>query len=506
LFYGIFALILFSLILIAIEYRSRYSWFFLMMVVGIVVSLFSVLMYLAKFGNYDHISHKLFSLDYRIFMHLSARVKLPVSTLARVMNAGIALYLLAVPLFIYDFTHDSDFDRKRIAALLVLILYITWFYDPSRAYRMYINYHVMPRPELYATAMTSLHALNRLLLAWYLCYPVYILYRYMRRNTVRFIKRQILLLAACLTIIGALFFLILNTGPFMMSPRSAFATGFWSFGTIESVSSGYFIAIPIATVCALFCILLLLLNFRLESFIQTFTDRKIQRNIRGMNELLSDTLHSQKNLLFTMYVLSDPGGQRAPEEALKKIRELSEQSLNRTSEMLDSLRAIRYVFKTNDLVAVIEESIGKLSPPSHIRIELNKDVHPRQPLRCCFDQYHISRALVELLTNAVEAVERAGRPEGLIGIDLAIQFRWIFIIIRDNGTGIRKAAVKRLFEPYHTDKTGGRNWGLGLSYAYKVVKAHLGHIRIESKQGEGTMVQIMLPYRAGAECDPEYGC
>jgi signal transduction histidine kinase len=500
LFYGIFALFLFSLILIAVEYQSRYSWLFLMMVVGMVISLFSVLMYLAKFGNYDHISHRLLSLDYRIFLFLSAKVKLPVSTLARVMNAGIALYLLSVPLFIYDFTHNSDFNRKRIAVLLALILYITWFYDPSHAYRMYIAYHMMSRPGLYAGAMTFLHKLNQLLLVWYLAYPVYILTKYMRANTVRFIKRQILLLAACLAIIGSLFFTILNTGPFMMSPRSAFATGFWSFGAVEAVSSGYFIAIPIATVCALFCILLLLLNFRLESLIQTFTDRKIQRNLRSMNELLSDTLHSQKNLLFNMYVLTEPDGRRTPEEALAKIRDLADQSLRRTSEMLDSLRAIRYVFKTNDLVAAIEESVGKLSLPAHIGIELHKPLRPQEPLRCCFDHYHIGRVLIELLTNAVEAVEQAGRERGTIEIDLAVQFQWVFIIIRDNGAGIPKASLKRLTVPYYSEKTGGRNWGLGLSYAYKVVKAHLGHLRIESKQGEGTMVQIMLPYRVGAEC------
>jgi signal transduction histidine kinase len=53
--------------------------------------------------------------------------------------------------------------------------------------------------------------------------------------------------------------------------------------------------------------------------------------------------------------------------------------------------------------------------------------------------------------------------------------------------------LKHLFDPYYSDKTGTRHWGLGLSYAYKVVKSHWGHIRVESKWGEGTSVQIILP-------------
>lgn len=505
-FYGIFALILFSLILIAVEYQSRYSWFFLMMVAGLVITLFAMLLYLAKFGNYDHISLKFFNLDYRIFLYLSAKVKLSVSTLARMLNAGIALYLLAVPLFIYDFTHNSDFKRKWIAALFGVVLYITIFYDPSHAYRIFINYHVYTMPALYSGAVSFLHQLNRLLLVFYLSYPVYILYRYMRRNTIRFIRRQIFLLASCLAIIGGLFFAILYTGPFMMSPRNALATGFWSFGSIGTVSSSYYVVIPLLTVCALFCILLLLLNFRLESFIQAVTDRKIQKNMRRMNELLSDTLHSQKNLLFNIYILTKPEGGASPEDLLGKIRELTEKSLSRTSSMLDSLRMLRYVFRTNDLIDVIEDSIGKVSLPPGIDIVWNADAYSRDVMRCRFDSYHISQALIELLANAAEAVERAGRTKGVIGIDLAIQFRWIFIMIKDNGPGIPESARKRLFEPYYSDKAGGHNWGLGLAYVYKVVKAHLGHVRIESKPGEGTVIQIMLPYRKEEECCQKYGC
>ncbi|MFA6505729.1 MAG: sensor histidine kinase [Treponemataceae bacterium] len=499
-FYGIFALLLFSLILIAVEYQSRYSWFFLMMVAGMVITLFSILMYLAKFGNYDYISLKFFNLDYRIFLYLSAKIKLPMSTIARMLNAGIALYLLAVPLFIYDFTHNSDFKWKRIAALFGLVLYFIWFYDPSNAYRIYIGYRVFSLPGLFSNFMSALHQINMLILIIYLCYPIYILYRYMVKNTIRFIRRQIFILASCLAIAGGLFSTILYTGPFMMSPRNAFATGFWSFGTIEASASVYYVAIPIFTVCALFCILLLLLNFRLESFIQTVTDRKIQKNMRRMNELLSDTLHSQKNLLFNILILTKPENGSGPEEALGKIGKLVEQSLSRTSEMLDSLRALRYVFKTNDLIAVIEESIGKVSLPSHIAIAWNADAYPRESMRCRFDSYHVGRVLIELLTNAADAVVRADRTGGLIGIDLAVQFQWVFIIIRDNGTGIRKAARTRLFEPYFSDKAGGNNWGLGLSYAYKVVKAHLGLLRIESRPGEGTMIQIMLPFRKEQKC------
>ena len=45
----------------------------------------------------------------------------------------------------------------------------------------------------------------------------------------------------------------------------------------------------------------------------------------------------------------------------------------------------------------------------------------------------------------------------------------------------------------YSSKTAVTNWGIGLSYSYRVVKAHLGFIHIESKEGVGTELEILLP-------------
>jgi signal transduction histidine kinase len=261
--------------------------------------------------------------------------------------------------------------------------------------------------------------------------------------------------------------------------------------------SRFYPIIPLTTIGLLLLILLLLLNYRLGSLIHLFVDRKIHRGLSRMNEVLSDILHSEKNLLFRILILVRQMAQEqdSPELMLKTaetIRGLTEQSLKKTSETLDTLRDLRYQFRENSLFAVLDEAVSKANL-DQIAVLWDKSKWDTRLEKCRFDYYHMSQVLINLLNNAADAINAAGKKEGTIRIDVVIQFQWIFIIIQDNGTGIKKETLKHLFNPYYSNKIGTHHWGLGLSYVYKVVKSHWGQIQVESKWGEGTSMQIILP-------------
>lgn len=69
----------------------------------------------------------------------------------------------------------------------------------------------------------------------------------------------------------------------------------------------------------------------------------------------------------------------------------------------------------------------------------------------------------------------------------------ISISIKDNGPGIPKDMLAKIFQPFFTTKPTGQGTGLGLSLAYDIVKAHGGELRVETKEGEGTNFIIQLP-------------
>ncbi|MFN0134433.1 MAG: ATP-binding protein [Phycisphaerales bacterium] len=119
----------------------------------------------------------------------------------------------------------------------------------------------------------------------------------------------------------------------------------------------------------------------------------------------------------------------------------------------------------------------------------------------------VHQALMNLLTNAVEAVEPGrgvvtvrstfhapgARGEGSPGM--------VEIAVIDNGPGIPKERMQRIFEPFHTTK-GTRGTGLGLAVTKRIVEEHRGRIKVESAEGQGATFRILLPADSGRMIDP----
>jgi len=110
----------------------------------------------------------------------------------------------------------------------------------------------------------------------------------------------------------------------------------------------------------------------------------------------------------------------------------------------------------------------------------------------------LGRVLLNLINNAFYAVTDR-KSEGQDGYDPLVELStkrkadWVEIKVRDNGKGIPKSVLEKIFQPFFTTKPTGQGTGLGLSISYDIVKAHGGEILVESKEGEGTEFCIRLP-------------
>jgi len=68
------------------------------------------------------------------------------------------------------------------------------------------------------------------------------------------------------------------------------------------------------------------------------------------------------------------------------------------------------------------------------------------------------------------------------------------ISVKDNGNGIPKNVLDKIFQPFFTTKPTGQGTGLGLSLSYDIIKAHGGDIKVETKEGDGAEFVINLPF------------
>lgn len=110
------------------------------------------------------------------------------------------------------------------------------------------------------------------------------------------------------------------------------------------------------------------------------------------------------------------------------------------------------------------------------------------------DSRALHHVMLNLMTNAADALERHERPQ--IVVSIIQNGSWVEIKVNDNGKGMSEADHQNLFKPFSTVKTSGT--GLGLVIVKKMLASMSGDIGIESYQGIGTTVTISLP-EAGAE-------
>ncbi|HKC37306.1 MAG TPA: HAMP domain-containing sensor histidine kinase, partial [Chitinophagaceae bacterium] len=67
------------------------------------------------------------------------------------------------------------------------------------------------------------------------------------------------------------------------------------------------------------------------------------------------------------------------------------------------------------------------------------------------------------------------------------------IRVKDNGPGVPQKILDKIFQPFFTTKPTGQGTGLGLSLAYDIIKAHGGELKVETKEGEGSVFNIQIP-------------
>lgn len=112
---------------------------------------------------------------------------------------------------------------------------------------------------------------------------------------------------------------------------------------------------------------------------------------------------------------------------------------------------------------------------------------------CTLDPAQTAEALGNIVANAIEAM----RGQGELTVAWTAGKKELLLEIGDNGPGMDAAGLRRAMDPFYTTKAGGgANFGLGLPYAYQVMRKHGGSLHLRSKPGAGTRVTLTFPKRS----------
>lgn len=143
-----------------------------------------------------------------------------------------------------------------------------------------------------------------------------------------------------------------------------------------------------------------------------------------------------------------------------------------------------------DLVREVLRDAQHLANPRGVRLVADIGA---PDAKTAADRLQLSRALQNLVVNAVEAVEPG---QGLVRVTCREpDAHRVEITVEDNGCGMEPEQLRRVMEPFYTSKKAGGT-GLGLFIARQVLEAHGGTLHIDSEVGRGTRITVSLLRRA----------
>ncbi len=167
-------------------------------------------------------------------------------------------------------------------------------------------------------------------------------------------------------------------------------------------------------------------------------------------------------------------------------------SSKRITDVINSLQKFVSLdeaeYKTVDVRDSLETTLLLLSPRLEGHVEVIRDFCD-EPTRVSCYPAQLNQVFLKLLENGIDAVDGAGRLE----ITLSRKGRWVVVQIADDGRGITKKQMAKLFEFGFTRKSGGRiGMRMGLAYCKSTIDKFGGRLKIDSAEGEGTTVTVKL--------------
>ena len=225
--------------------------------------------------------------------------------------------------------------------------------------------------------------------------------------------------------------------------------------------------------------------------------------LASLGKLAATVAHEINNplaavLTYTRLMMKLMSRGRFTQERLEDIARyltIMESETARCGEIVKNLLAFsrqpKITVETSSIEKLIEKTLVLISHDLEMKnIQLVKEIEPDLPKIKCSSR-HIQQALLNLLSNASEAMPEGGTLT--VTANRSKSDGFVEAVISDTGCGISEEDLKNIFEPFFTTKEEGRGVGLGLSVVHGIITRHNGSIEIESKPDEGSVFKVRLP-------------
>ena len=481
-------------VLILFLKKSKESIYLFGLCLSLMLEICGVMIFIAKKGG---ISSEIIHLFY-FSKEIKSKLQYFLITLDQ-MGFLIALGRTLFPLFLIElamsysmipFIRKNLWISKAVAVLpmITLVVYLPWVYRIITLDRPLILIILVYGSLTWMTA--------------YLLISAFLLLYEFKSITMKFCRRQFTQIMVSMFALSGLYYLYYRQDPGQVY-HFYWYTFSWNKGIgymqVEPSLFSYLTLVLVSVIC---CVLgfYSLFRFTRRNYMDNKEDMVMKRKFDSVKVGVSVFVHSMKNQLLSSKVIYKRLRQlcEQPEVDVQKLAEYVDTLEEVNNLMLSRMEELYRCVKSNSIYMVpvnlkeitenALELFHKKYPDVNVYVEIGDNT------MILADRINLSEALYNLLVNAQEAVLSADRrEEGKVSLLCYNERLYTVIEVRDNGYGMNKSQMKKIFEPFYSSKNSNFNWGMGLYNVREIVKSHLGSLRVESKEGEGSSFYILLP-------------
>jgi len=487
---------LISIITIIVFIKKSYiknrleSLYLILAILGFNITCICINIYYANYGSSYYLLFKyvFFSKDLLDFFLIFDVSILKVSNL---LNFGQFMFIFGMYFFIKSIV-EKHFSIRNIILIIILLFFSminsTYFY-PS-----FVSF-LKRLPLPYAKSIDLFDYIARTYTLLLLLELLIVLDRYSRKHRNTLGRKNAYLLMTGLSMIWIEFLFLFDLTPASLANiyASSIMINIVNDVLVSSFRNNMVLLFCIASVIIItvpFGILLYssinILKHRNHEIIGRISINKKIHISDASN--LNPFLHTIKNQLVSLTQFENLLNKDNFDEVYPYIVSIT----NDISKIIDNLYSnskdiYLSILRCNVLIP-LKESIKSINDLANINIEL---ICPHHEIWAMVDPDYIYHAFENILQNSAEAC--AGKPDGKIKVTVHKYYHIVKIIISDNGIGIKKEDLKKVFEPFFSTKKSSQSWGMGLNYVVKIIKAHKGRVHVKSIPGVGTDMVITIP-------------
>jgi signal transduction histidine kinase len=228
---------------------------------------------------------------------------------------------------------------------------------------------------------------------------------------------------------------------------------------------------------------------------EVYVKQREKERLATLGEMAAGLAHEIRNPLGAIKGAAqflDPSFDRPESKFLKVIIEEVDRLNRVVTQFLEYSKPQTIDLKPVNLSQLAEKTVEFLRPsgPSQINLSFSPST---QPVRVPVSPEQIQQVLLNLIQNSLKALEgkEAGNVKVIVTTEGYGSHREALVIVEDDGPGIKREHLEKIFIPFFTTSPSGT--GLGLSICQKIIEGHHGRIEVASEEGRFTRFSVILP-------------